>query len=28
LGYADESAIVNTFKTTRVEASAFTKWIE
>jgi hypothetical protein len=28
LGYADESALVNTFKTTRVDASSFTHWIE
>lgn len=28
LGYADESAIVNTFKTTRVDVSTFTHWIE
>ncbi len=28
LGYADESALINTFKTTRVDASAFTNWIE
>jgi nitroreductase len=28
LGYADESALINTFKTTRVDASAFTHWIE
>ena len=28
LGYADEAALVNTFKTTRVDASNFTHWIE
>ena len=28
LGYADESAVVNTFKTTRVDAGSFTHWIE
>jgi nitroreductase len=28
LGYADEAALVNTFKTTRVDASTFTHWIE
>jgi len=28
LRYADESALVNTFKTTRVDASSFTHWIE
>jgi nitroreductase len=28
LGYADESAQVNTFKTTRVDAKTFTHWIE
>ncbi len=28
LGYADESALINTFKTTRVDVSAFTHWIE
>lgn len=28
LGYADESAVVNTFKTTRVDAASFTHWIE
>ena len=28
LGYADEAALVNTFKTTRVDASSFTHWIE
>jgi nitroreductase len=28
LGYADESALINTFKTTRVDASSFTHWVE
>ncbi len=28
LGYADESALVNTFQTTRVPAESFTHWIE
>jgi nitroreductase len=28
LGYADESALVNTFQTTRVDAAAFTHWVE
>jgi len=28
LGYADESAVVNTFKTTRVDARDFTHWVE
>ncbi len=28
LGYADESALVNTFKTTRVDAESFTHWVE
>jgi nitroreductase len=28
LGYADEAALVNTFKTTRVDAGTFTHWIE
>ena len=28
LGYADEGAVVNTFKTTRVDAQTFTHWIE
>ena len=28
LGYADESALVNTFQTTRVAAKSFTHWIE
>jgi nitroreductase len=27
LGFADEAALVNTFSTTRVEASAFTTWL-
>ena len=28
LGYADEAALVNTFKTTRVDARNFTHWVE
>ncbi|MGV0983701.1 MAG: nitroreductase [Limnohabitans sp.] len=28
LGYADESALVNTFQTTRVKAQDFTHWVE
>lgn len=28
LGYADEAALVNTFKTTRIDTSTFTHWIE
>jgi nitroreductase len=28
LGYADEAALVNTFKTTRVDANDFTHWVE
>ena len=28
LGYADESALVNTFQTTRVNAQDFTHWVE
>ena len=28
LGYADEQALVNTFQTTRVDATAFTHWVE
>jgi nitroreductase len=28
LGYADEAAVVNTFKTTRVDARDFTHWVE
>jgi hypothetical protein len=28
LGYADEAALVNTFKTTRIDPSTFTHWIE
>lgn len=28
LGYADEDAVVNTFKTTRVDARDFTHWVE
>ena len=28
LGFADESALVNTFHTPRVEASSFTKWLD
>jgi nitroreductase len=28
LGYADESALVNTFQTTRVDAASFTHWVE
>jgi nitroreductase len=28
LGYADESALVNTFQTTRVDAKTFTHWVE
>ena len=28
LGYADEGAIVNTFKTTRIEPASFTHWVE
>jgi hypothetical protein len=28
LGYADEAALINTFKTTRVDAGSFTHWIE
>ena len=28
LGYADESALVNTFETTRVNAASFTHWVE
>ena len=28
LGYADESALVNTFQTTRVAAESFTHWLE
>ena len=28
LGYADETALVNTFKTTRVDARDFTHWVE
>jgi nitroreductase len=28
LGYADESALVNTFKTTRVQSQDFTHWVE
>jgi len=28
LGYADEAALVNTFRTPRVPASAFTTWLE
>jgi len=28
LGYADETAIVNTFKTTRVDSASFTHWVE
>ncbi len=28
LGYADEAALVNTFKTTRVDARDFTNWVE
>jgi nitroreductase len=28
LGYADESALVNTFATTRVDAEQFTTWVE
>ena len=27
LGYADESALVNTFQTTRVKAQDFTHWV-
>jgi hypothetical protein len=27
LGYADESALVNTFETTRVDPAAFTHWV-
>ena len=28
LGYADESALVNTYKTTRVDSQTFTHWVE
>ena len=28
LGYADESALVNTFRTPRVSAAEFTHWVE
>jgi nitroreductase len=28
LGYADESALVNTYKTTRVDAQSFTHWLD
>lgn len=28
LGYADESALVNTYQTTRVDAKSFTHWVE
>jgi nitroreductase len=28
LGYADESALVNTYKTTRVDSQSFTHWVE
>jgi nitroreductase len=28
LGYADESALVNSFQTTRVDADSFTHWVE
>jgi hypothetical protein len=28
LGYADESALVNTFQTTRVSGQDFTHWVD
>jgi nitroreductase len=28
LGYADESALVNTFQTTRVPSQDFTHWVD
>ena len=28
LGYADESAVVNSFQTSRVPAESFTHWLE
>jgi hypothetical protein len=28
LGYADESALVNTYTTPRVPAESFTRWVE
>jgi nitroreductase len=28
LGYADETALVNTFATTRVDAQEFTTWLD